>query len=104
MTAVVVHTRAGPPCYFGRCGFSLVKRLRNLFDAAFELAEKRSQPALQQPFVLTAAPAGAGTTIGPPKQVRVYRSLDTIKRRKLMGPERVDALAECTGGRPILIG
>eukprot|EP00903_Cladosiphon_okamuranus_P008965 g8577.t1 len=38
------------------------------------------------------------------QQVRVYRSLDTIKRRKLMGPERIDALADCTGGRPILIG
>lgn len=37
-------------------------------------------------------------------QVRFYKHLDTIKRRKLMGPERINALAECTGGRPILIG
>ncbi|CBJ32764.1 conserved unknown protein [Ectocarpus siliculosus] len=38
------------------------------------------------------------------QQLRFYRSLDTIKRRKLMGPERINALAEYTGGRPILIG
>ncbi|CAN0405426.1 unnamed protein product, partial [Ectocarpus sp. 12 AP-2014] len=38
------------------------------------------------------------------QQLRFYRSLDTIKRRKLMGPDRINALAEYTGGRPILIG
>lgn len=38
------------------------------------------------------------------EKVRSYKSLDTIKRRKLMGPQMISALAECTGGRPILIG
>ncbi|CAB1114460.1 unnamed protein product [Ectocarpus sp. CCAP 1310/34] len=38
------------------------------------------------------------------QQLRFYRSLDTIKRRKLMGPDRINALAEYTGDRPILIG
>ncbi|CAM9315627.1 unnamed protein product, partial [Hapterophycus canaliculatus] len=38
------------------------------------------------------------------QQVRFYRPLDTIKRRKLMGPDRINALAEFAGGRPILIG
>lgn len=38
------------------------------------------------------------------KQVRFYKALDTVKRRKLMGPDKINALAELAGGRPILVG
>lgn len=51
-----------------------------------------------------AASVRACVTCTLKNQVRFYKHLDTIKRRKLMGPQRINALAECTGGRPILIG